>query len=145
DQIFRCAAAVSVGLATVEEIDRLNILRASLLAMKRAVEDLEIRPDYLLVDGNFEIPDMLCPQTALIKGDRLSASIAASSIVAKVHRDQLMAGYHQEFPQYGFDHHKGYPTAKHIHAIVNFGRCEIHRRSFHVRGQIGIFEKGHGR
>jgi ribonuclease HII len=141
DQIFRCAAAVSVGIATVEEIDCLNILRASLLAMKRAIEGLEVKPDHLLVDGNFEIPEMPYPQTALVKGDRLSASVAAASIVAKVHRDRWMEGFHREFPQYGFDRHKGYATQRHIRAIETHGRCEIHRRSFHLRGEIDLFKE----
>jgi len=145
DQIFRCAAGVSIGIATVEEIDRLNILRASLLAMRRAIEGLEVKPDHLLVDGNFEIPEMPCPQTALIKGDRLSASIAAASIVAKVHRDRWMEGFHHEFPQYGFDRHKGYATQRHIRAIEAFGRCEIHRRSFHLRGNIDLFKETGGK
>ena len=144
DQVFRCAAAVCIGIATVEEIDRLNILRASLLAMRRAIEGLEVKPDHLLVDGNFKIPEMPCPQTALVKGDRLSGSIAAASIVAKVHRDRLMKEFHREFPQYGFDRHKGYPTPAHFQAIRQFGLCKIHRRTFHIRNPIGIIEESRG-
>ena len=123
------AVAVGVGLADHGEIDRLNILQASLLSMKRAVEDLKIRPDYLLIDGIFTLSCSMA-QEAVKKGDSLSISIAAASIIAKVTRDRLMEGYDRDFPQYGFIKHKGYPTKKHREAIQQFGPSPIHRKSF---------------
>jgi ribonuclease HII len=110
-------------------IDRINILRASLLAMEKAVADLAVQPDYLLIDGTFPI-EMPLPQASLPKGDARSLSIAAASIVAKVTRDRIMDAYHDAYPQYGFSRHKGYPTRAHREAIRAFGCCPIHRRSF---------------
>ena len=129
DQIYAQAVSVGVGLADHEDIDRLNILQASRLSMVRAVDDLSIRPDYLLIDGIFSI-DCPMPQEPIKKGDSLSISIAAASIIAKVTRDRLMEHYDREFPQYGFIKHKGYPTLKHRDAIVQFGPSPIHRKSF---------------
>lgn len=123
------AIPVGVGLASPEEIDRINILQASLLAMKRAVLALDCQPDYLLVDGKFQVP-LALPQQALVKGESKSASIAAASIIAKVSRDRLMAQYHQQFPEYHFDRHKGYPTALHRQLVKKLGPCKIHRRTF---------------
>jgi ribonuclease HII len=123
------AVPVGVGLASPEEIDRINILQASLLAMKRAVLALERQADYLLVDGKFQVP-LALPQQALVKGESKSASIAAASIIAKVSRDRLMTQYHQQFPEYHFDRHKGYPTALHRQLVKELGPCKIHRRSF---------------
>ncbi len=120
---------VGVGLASPAEIDRINILQASLLAMKRAVLDLARQPDYLLVDGKFQVPLGL-PQQSLVRGESKSASIAAASIVAKVSRDRLMAHYHEQFPEYRFDRHKGYPTALHRRLVEKYGPCEIHRFTF---------------
>lgn len=125
-------AAIGVGIVSVEKIDQLNILQASLLAMRRSVEDLTSRyhaPDYILVDGKFEIP-LGTPQQALIKGESRSASIAAASIVAKVTRDGLMDELHEHYPLYNFRKHKGYPTREHREAIASFGPCGIHRRTF---------------
>jgi len=134
DLIFTHAEAVGVGIVDEKEIDRLNILRASLLAMARAVEKLPTDPDHLLIDGTFQIPEDQIPadvsQTAIPKGDAKSISIAAASIIAKVTRDRLMLTYHREFPQYGFDRHKGYPTRAHREAIQKHGASAIHRRSF---------------
>ena len=122
-------AVMGLGLVTEQEIDRINILQASLLAMKKALQSLTVVPDYLLVDGKFPVP-VLTPQQTLIKGESKSASIAAASIVAKITRDQLMADYHHQYPAYNFLKNQGYPTAEHRRALAEFGPCLIHRRSF---------------
>jgi len=122
-------AGIGVGIVSSAEIDRLNILQASLLAMRKAVEKLPTLPDFLLVDGKFTVP-MAVPQKALVKGDSRSASISAASIVAKVTRDAIMKQYHLEYPQYNFARHKGYPTAEHRRVIREIGPCPIHRQSF---------------
>ncbi len=123
------ALAWAVAYAEVEEIDRLNILQATLLAMKRAVLALHTRPHQVLVDG------LYCPQTgipslAIVQGDSKIAAISAASILAKTVRDELMLKLHEQYPQYGFDGHKGYPTASHLAALRAHGVTEIHRRSF---------------
>ena len=122
-------AMIGVGIVSPEEIDRINILQASLLAMKKAVEQLPVTPDFLLVDGKFKVP-MALAQQPLIKGDSRSASIAAASIVAKVTRDEMMIAFHKQYPIYNFKQHKGYPTAEHRRIIKEHGPCAIHRRSF---------------
>ena len=121
-----------MGVADVAEIDEINILQASLLAMKRAYKKLDPAPDFLLVDGNRELPDLVLPQRAVVGGDGCVICVAAASIIAKVERDRIMCEYHERFPQYGFDTHKGYPTRKHRQAIARYGPCEIHRRSFQL-------------
>ena len=127
--IVRRARSVSVGIVEPETIDRINILQASKLAMKDAVESMEIRPDVLLLDAVIlETLDM--PQVPLIKGDRRSVSIAAASIVAKVYRDLLMESYHARYPVYGFDHNRGYATEAHQAALKVYGASPIHRKSF---------------
>ncbi len=123
------AVALGVGIASPAEIDDINILQASLLAMKRAVDNMAMQPDFLLIDGLFKISSAL-PQEAITKGDSRSASIAAASIIAKVTRDRLMLTYHETYPQYGFAGHKGYPTKAHKAAIRQYGCCPIHRCSF---------------
>ncbi len=123
------AVAVSVGLASPEEIDEINILQASLLSMKRAVEALAIVPDYLLIDGKFTI-DSAIAQKAVIKGDAKSISIAAASIIAKVTRDRIMEDLHRQYPVYGFVKHKGYPTKAHKEAVRIHGPSPVHRLSF---------------
>ena len=128
-RIMDKAIGVCVGFASHHEIDMLNILRASLLSMLRAVNGLSVKPDYLLIDGRFSI-DSPIDQRTIVRGDSLSVSIAAASIIAKVTRDRLMLRYHLEYPDYGFDRHKGYPTRNHRTAIERFGICPIHRRSF---------------
>ncbi len=123
------ALAWALGRAEVGEIDQLNILQASLLAMKRAVEALHIMPSHALVDGN-QIPDLLCQVTTIIKGDESEPAIAAASILAKVARDREMQLMEQDYPGYGFAQHKGYPTKSHQQALLELGVTEIHRRSF---------------
>ncbi len=123
-------ATVSVAVASRERVDRMNILRASLWGMTRAVAGLALRPDYVLVDGNMLPPDLPCPAEAIVDGDALSLSIAAASIVAKVTRDRLMARVGRAFPNYGFERHKGYSTAAHFEALRVHGPCPHHRQSF---------------
>jgi ribonuclease HII len=137
-EIRRGATACAIGVAEVEEIDRLNIYHASLLAMRRAVEGLPIRPDYLLVDAR-TVPDTSIPQRGIIKGDSLSMSIAAASILAKTFRDRRMAELAAAHPGYGFEVHKGYGTPEHSAALKRLGACAIHRRSFApVRQALGL-------
>ena len=131
-RIFIEADSIGVGQSSPQEIDQINILQASLLAMKRALENLTAMPDYILVDGLHVIPDYPVHQEALVKGDRRSFSVAAASIIAKVERDRLMVNYHQTYPEYGFERHKGYPSKAHRIAIKKYGYCDIHRRSFKV-------------
>jgi ribonuclease HII len=121
---------LSIGMATHEEIDALNIHRASLLAMARAVEGLPEKPSYILVDGRFTIPGISIPQRAIIKGDSRAFSIASASIAAKVTRDTIMEEYHSRYPQYGFALHRGYPTRDHCIALKTHGLCAIHRKSY---------------
>ncbi|MBQ5347824.1 MAG: ribonuclease HII [Ruminococcus sp.] len=121
--------AYSIAFATVEEIEEMNILNATMLAMKRAVEGLKIKADYALIDGN-RLPPLDIKAEYVIKGDAKSMSIAAASILAKVSRDRLCYEYAEKYPQYGFDKHKGYGTKLHTQAIKEYGPCEIHRMSF---------------
>jgi ribonuclease HII len=123
------ALAWSIASASVEEIDRINILRASLLAMKRAVESLGMQPDEVCVDGNM-LPPIDCRCRAIVKGDQLVAAISAASILAKVARDAEMAALDGRYPGYGFASHKGYSTPEHLAALRTLGPCDIHRRSF---------------
>lgn len=123
------AVAWSVGLASVEEIDRINILQATGLAMRRAVEGLDVPPAFALVDGNYRFP-LPCPMEPLVKGDARSASIAAASILAKQARDRIMVEADAEWPGYGFAGHKGYHAPIHVAALERLGPCPIHRRSF---------------
>ena len=128
-EIYAGAVSVGIGIVDPVEIDRINILQASLLAMVMATNNLRPQPECLLIDGPFRIPSHL-PQKPIAKGDTLSVSIAAASIVAKVTRDRLMERYHEYYPQFGFCRHKGYPTRAHKEAIHRFGYCPIHRRTF---------------
>lgn len=127
--IYERAVSIGIGIIDSTEIERINILRASLLSMSIAVHNLSPKSDFLLIDGIFQIPYTLS-QIAIPHGDSLSLSIAAASIVAKVTRDRLMERYHYEYPEYGFIKHKGYPTEEHKEAIRRFGCCPIHRRTF---------------
>ena len=129
--IHQQAVAVGIGIVSHDVIDRINILQASFLAMNKAIELLRIRPQQLLVDGNFFRHETF-PVENIIKGDALSHSIAAASIIAKVTRDALMKELHDQYPEYGFSKHKGYGTKAHIEAIRKHGYSPIHRRSFHV-------------
>lgn len=129
DVIKDRAVAYSIAFASVEEIEELNILNATMLAMKRAVEGLPKAADYAIIDGN-KIPDLSIPCSAIVKGDANSMSIAAASILAKVTRDRLMLEYDKEYPQYMFAKHKGYGTKVHTQAIREYGPCPIHRMSF---------------
>ena len=138
DQIRARALCCSIASASVEEIDRLNILQATLLAMRRAVEGLRLRPHRVVVDGN-QVPLLTMTVAALVKGDAKVAAISAASILAKVQRDRWCADLHAEFPDYGFATHKGYATAAHRAALQRHGPCAAHRRSFSpVRAAEGL-------
>lgn len=128
-EIRASALSYCIAEASVEEIDTINILHASMLAMKRAVEGLSIQPSIALIDGN-RCPDVDCPCTAIVKGDQRVQAISAASIIAKVSRDTAMMELHERHPEYGFDSHKGYPTAQHRQAILDYGVIKLHRRSF---------------
>lgn len=123
--------AVSYGIGIVDEkrIDEINILNATKLAMKMAVEQMDIKPDMLLIDA-VRLDDLDIPQNSIVKGDELSISIAAASIIAKVSRDRMISEADSQYPEYGFSRHKGYGTAEHINAIKKYGICPIHRISF---------------
>ncbi|MBO8137734.1 MAG: ribonuclease HII [Desulfotomaculum sp.] len=129
EEIKQKAAAWAVGEASVEEICTLNIYHASLLAMKRALDKLAAPPDYILIDA-VKVPEVKIPQKAITGGDKVSASIAAASIIAKTYRDELMEKIHQQYPQYGFNKHKGYPTAEHLEKLRVYGPCTVHRMSY---------------
>ncbi len=129
DEIRAKALCCAIGEASVEEIDRLNILKATLLAMQRAVQGLRLKPVRVLVDGN-QLPVLEVLAEAVVKGDALVPAISAASILAKVHRDRWCQEIHAEFPQYGFDAHKGYGTAAHLEALRLHGACAWHRQSF---------------
>ncbi len=135
--ISEYAMSVGVGVAEAAVIDRINILRASLQAMREAVLDLSVAPDFILIDGLHTLA-VNTPQKALVKGDALSVSIAAASIIAKVSRDRIMEMYHRQFPQYNFLQNKGYGTAEHRKILQEIGMCKIHRRSFHLKKKIFI-------
>ena len=136
-QLLKKARGVGIGIVEAQEIDRLNILRASLKAMKLAVENLPLRPDFLLIDGIHSLSLPLAQQ-AIPKGDQRCISIAAASIVAKVTRDQLMMAYHDQYPEYNFAHHKGYGTKEHFQAIRQYGCCPLHRQSFKAIYQLTL-------
>jgi ribonuclease HII len=128
-RIGAVALAVGIGIAEVEEVDRLNVYHAALVAMRRAVESLSLVPERLLVDAR-TIPGIDMPQTPMVRGDQRSYSIAAASIVAKVRRDSLMRDLDAVYPGYGFGRNMGYGTAEHLAAIERLGPCPVHRRSF---------------
>ena len=132
------ALAWSVAFATVEEIDRLNIFHASMLAMRRAVEGLAVPPDEAWIDGN-QCPNLPCDAKAFVDGDAKHKPISAASILAKTARDAEMTALHDRYPEYGFDKHKGYGTPEHLQALGRVGPCEIHRRSFYA---VGVFYQG---
>ncbi len=129
-EIIQTALSYGVGVVSVETIEKINILQAALLAMKQAVEKCGLDPDLLLVDGNKRV-DHPAQQWTIVGGDGKSLSIAAASVIAKVTRDRIMQEYHQDYPDYEFDRHKGYPTKLHKEKIKRFGPCPIHRKTFH--------------
>lgn len=129
DEIRAKALCCSIAEASVEEIEKLNILQATLLAMRRAVEGLRLKPQLVLVDGN-RLPVLAMQAEAIVQGDALVPAISAASILAKVHRDRWCAEYDQQFPQYGFAKHKGYGTAAHLAALRKHGACPQHRKTF---------------
>lgn len=133
EEILR-TCLVGVGMASVEEIDELNILQATFLAMTRAIENFPGQADFCLVDGSVDIPNLSLPQKRIVKGDSLSESIAAASIVAKVERDLLMLEYDKLYPAYNFAQNKGYGTKEHREALTVYGRSPIHRTTFKVAG-----------
>ena len=128
-EIKQCALYWSVATASVEEIDQINILQASMLAMRRAVKGLGVQPHFALVDGN-HLPGLACAARAVVRGDSLHGEISAASILAKESRDRLMQQLALDFPVYGFERHKGYPTKHHIEALSLYGASVHHRRSF---------------
>jgi len=136
ERIKARAIAWSVASASVEEIDRLNIFHASMLAMRRAIDGLSRSPEEVLVDGNALPPGLSCPARAIVDGDAREKPISAASILAKTARDAEMTALHEKYPQYGFDRHKGYGTSDHLEALGRLGPCEIHRRSFYA---VGVF------
>ncbi|MEW6778310.1 MAG: ribonuclease HII [Bdellovibrionota bacterium] len=127
--LIRERSLFAIAEVTAEQIDEVNILQASLLAMRLAAEKLSQKPEFLLIDGNKKVP-MDTPQRAIVKGDGKVLSIAAASILAKVHRDALMEEFARQYPAYGFEGHKGYPTISHREAIKRHGPCPIHRKTF---------------
>ncbi len=127
--IKNTSLAYSVAFSSVEEIEDMNILNATMLAMKRAVEGLKVSADFAMIDGN-RTPDLHIPCEYIIKGDAKSMSVACASILAKVTRDRLLYEYAKEYPQYSFDKHKGYGTKVHIEALKKYGPCKYHRQSF---------------
>ena len=129
DEIRAKALCCCIAEASAAEIDQINILQATMLAMRRAVEGLRLKPAKVLVDGN-RIPVLKVPAEAIVKGDAKVKAISAASILAKVHRDRLCHALHEQHPQYGFDGHKGYPTPEHLAALRAHGACPEHRRSF---------------
>lgn len=129
DVIKEQALSYSIAFASVEEIEEMNILNATMLAMKRAVEGLDVKADYAMIDGN-RLPNLDIDSEFIIKGDAKSMSIACASILAKVSRDRLLYKYAEEFPEYSFDKHKGYGTKVHVEALKKFGPCKYHRLSF---------------
>lgn len=129
DVIREQALSYSIAYATVDEIEEINILNATMLAMRRAIDGLDIKADYAMIDGN-KIPPLDIDAECIVKGDAKSMSIACASILAKVSRDRLLYKYAEEYPMYGFDKHKGYGTKVHREAILKYGPCPYHRKSF---------------
>ncbi len=130
DIIMETFPAIGIGLCDYDTIDRINILEATFLAMKKSLGALKEKPDCILIDGKFKIPNLSLAQKTIIKGDSLVFLIAAASIVAKVTRDRMMREVDEKYPQYGFAQHKGYGTKFHMEALKVYGACEIHRKSF---------------
>jgi ribonuclease HII len=138
--IIEKVAGFSIAAVSNTLIDKINILQATLLAMRRAIEDLTIEPDIIYVDGNIKIPGIKLPQKAIVGGDRLFPQIMAASILAKVARDNYMICCSKEYPEYGFENHKGYGTAEHFKVIRRYGPCPIHRYSFNPISQFEMWK-----
>lgn len=139
DEIIRDARAWAIGVVTPQEIDQINILRASILAMHRALDQLQVRPEAIIVDGNRFLPYCDLPYTTIVKGDGKYQAIAAASILAKTYRDEYMERLAQEFPRYGWQSNKGYPTPQHREAIRQYGVTPYHRKSFDLLGSQELF------
>lgn len=139
DEIIRDARAWAIGVVTPEEIDHINILRASILAMHRALDQLQVRPEAIIVDGNRFLPYRDLPYATIVKGDGKYQAIAAASILAKTYRDEYMERLAQEYPQYGWLSNKGYPTPQHREAIRQYGVTPYHRKSFDLLGSQELF------
>lgn len=139
DEIIRDARAWAIGVVTPEEIDHINILRASILAMHRALDQLQVRPEAIIVDGNRFLPYRDLPYATIVKGDGKYQAIAAASILAKTYRDEYMERLAQEYPQYGWLSNKGYPTPQHREAIRQYGVTPYHRKSFDLLGSRELF------
>lgn len=139
DEIIRDARAWAIGVVTPQEIDHINILRASILAMHRALDQLQVRPEAIIVDGNRFLPYCDLPYTTIVKGDGKYQAIAAASILAKTYRDEYMERLAQEFPRYGWQSNKGYPTPQHREAIRQYGVTPYHRKSFDLLGSQELF------
>ena len=135
EEIERDAIAWALGIVTAQEIDEMNILRASITAMHRAIDGLKVRPEYLIIDGNRFCPYPGVPHTTIVKGDGKYLSIAAASILAKTYRDDYMKELHQEYPFYGWNHNAGYPTKEHRKGIETHGTTPYHRMTFNLLGQ----------
>jgi ribonuclease HII len=133
------ALAYAVGMVSNEEIDEINILNASFLAMHRALDQLNVRPEFLLIDGNRFIPYQQIPHTCIVKGDSKYLSIAAASVLAKTYRDEYMEKLDAEYPEYDWQNNKGYPTPKHKKSISEYGISPYHRRSFNLNEQLKLF------
>ena len=143
EEILEKALCYGIGIVDHREIDQINILNASILAMHRALEQLRIQPAFILVDGNRFKPYQQIPAVCMVKGDARFASIAAASILAKTHRDQLMTDLHQQYPQYGWEQNQGYPTIAHRKALAEFGTTPHHRLTFQLLArdqQLGLFD-----
>ena len=140
EEIERDAVAWALGIVTPQEIDEMNILRASITAMHRAIDGLKVRPEHLIIDGNRFLPYKkgAVPYTTIVKGDGKYLSIAAASILAKTYRDDYMKELHQEFPFYGWDHNAGYPTKEHRQGIENHGTTPYHRMTFNLLGAVQL-------
>ncbi len=127
------AMAWAIGQADNNEIDKLNILTASILAMQRAISQLNLKPEHIIIDGNHFSPFQNISHTCIVRGDNLYLSIAAASILAKTYRDAIMLEMHKKFPVYGWDKNKGYPTSRHVKALENYGASPLHRKSFRLK------------
>ena len=138
EEIERDAVAWALGVVTPQEIDEMNILRASITAMHRAIDGLKVRPQHLIIDGNRFLPYPSIPHTTIVKGDGKYLSIAAASVLAKTYRDDYMRGLHEEFPFYGWDHNAGYPTKEHRKGIELHGTTPYHRMSFNLLGDVQL-------